>query len=66
MIDLEVGTVYKVVMDDCCVTGSFISKLKAKTNEGEYSELWFDNGVYLGNSWACKFEELVFGCNNGV
>lgn len=56
---IEIGAIYKVVIDDCCVRGSFTSKLiKAQdynhddelydTETISYgTELTFENGVRL-------------------
>ena len=47
-----VGHVYEVSMEDCCIIGSFTSRLVAKTDDSEYT---FENGVNLTCSWGCRF-----------
>lgn len=57
--ELEVGKVYKVYMNDCCVVGSFTAKLIEKIDEDIDSKLWFENGVYLACIGGCEFREVV-------
>lgn len=48
----EIGTIYKVTVKDCCVEGSFTSKLISGGN----FILVFENGVVLTEWNGCKFE----------
>ncbi len=61
-INLEVGTVYKVELSDCCISGNFTSKLIQKEttekSEGMYGEIKFENGVVLETWWGCRFEKV--------
>lgn len=63
---LEVGKVYAVKLDDCCIKGTFESRLVEIIVDAEpgcefdsYSgaTLTFENGVSLDTFGGCGFEE---------
>lgn len=52
MSKLKVGSTYHIKIDDCCVWGSFVSKLveikyKEPENEDEVDKFVFENGVEI-------------------
>jgi hypothetical protein len=59
--DLEVGTKYRVELEDCCISGSFTAtflgwqdedrKPCEYSNEDPCTSMW-GNGVILGPAWG--------------
>ncbi len=60
--DLICGRRYIVVMDDCCVTGSFEAAYLGLYAD-EYSRA-FDNGVVLADVMGCRFYEVDWMATN--
>lgn len=63
---LEIGKVYVVTLDDCCIKGAFESRLlgvdvNPELDFDSYSgaTLTFENGVSLNTFGGCSFEEKV-------
>jgi hypothetical protein len=54
---LKLYTLYRVVLYDCTVKGSFTSRLIAITKL-DPTKLVFFNGVVLENWQGCTFEEI--------
>lgn len=53
----EVGKVYRVTLEDCCIGGEFQSRLTFRDEDG----MVFENGVTLHEWNGCEFEELRLG-----
>ena len=64
---LEVGKVYHVLMEDCCVGGEFTSLLLNILDEKcieyyaskENPILIFENGVTITKIWGCTIREKL-------
>jgi len=58
--DLQIGTTYKVTMEDCCINGEFTAKFLGwrledgtivdTTVDADYAA--WDNGVLIGPLWG--------------
>lgn len=53
---LEVGKVYLVQMDDCCVVGDFYGRVVDLISDD--GEVLFNNGVQLTTCYGVKFFEV--------
>jgi hypothetical protein len=58
---LEIGRTYRVELDDCCVEGEFTSQLTRiiyESEDDDYPEIEFANGVKLTTFWGAKFQAV--------
>lgn len=59
-IKLLQGDAYEVRIEDCCVSGEFIARIKSVTRDedGDIEELEFSNGVKLWNTTGISVKRV--------